>query len=79
MGVNRVIISFDEFKSAIFKLYPSLEFKHKWTIVDIDKPVREQLWMGILDVSDLGNYYQMFYSITKFLLTKNHISNAEQS
>jgi hypothetical protein len=45
----------------------------------MDKLVREQLWMGILDVSDLGNYYQVFYTITQFLLTKNHISEAEQS
>jgi hypothetical protein len=49
--------TFDEFKSAIFKLYPGLESKRKWTIVDIDKLVGEQLRMGILDVSDLGNYY----------------------
>jgi hypothetical protein len=35
--------------------------------------------MGILDVSDLGNYYQVFYIITWFLLTKNQISEAEQS
>jgi hypothetical protein len=35
--------------------------------------------MGILDVSDLGNYYQVFYTITQFLLTKNRISEAEQS
>jgi hypothetical protein len=45
----------------------------------MDKLVGEQLWMGILDVSDLENYYQVFYTITQFLLTKNHISKAEQS
>jgi hypothetical protein len=45
----------------------------------MDKLVGEQLWMGILDVSDLGNYYKVFYTITQFLLTKNHISEAEQS
>jgi hypothetical protein len=35
--------------------------------------------MGILYVSDLRNYYWVFYTITKFLLTKNWISEAEQS
>jgi hypothetical protein len=35
--------------------------------------------MGILDVSDLGNYYRVFYTITQFLLTKHWISEAEQS
>jgi hypothetical protein len=45
----------------------------------MDKLVREQLQMGILDVSDLRNYYWVFYTITQFLLTKNWISKAEQS
>jgi hypothetical protein len=71
--------TFDEFKSAIFKLYPGSESECKWTIADMDKLVRGQLWMGILDVSDLRNYYQVFYTITQFLLTKNCISEVEQS
>jgi hypothetical protein len=71
--------TFDKFKTAIFKLYPGSESERKWTIADMDKLVGEQLWMGILNVTDLGNYYQMFYSITKFLLTKNRILEAEQS
>jgi hypothetical protein len=45
----------------------------------MDKLVREQLRMGILDVSDLRNHYRVFYTITQFLLTKNQISEAEQS
>jgi hypothetical protein len=49
--------TFDEFKSAIFKLYLGSESECKWTIADMDKLVKEQLWMGILDVSDLRNYY----------------------
>jgi hypothetical protein len=69
----------DEFKSAIFKLYPGSESERKWTIADMDKLVREQLQMGILNISDLRNYYQVFYTITQFLLTKNRISEAEQS
>jgi hypothetical protein len=58
MGVPLTVTkTFDEIKSAIFKLYPGSESKHKWTIADMDKLVREQLQMGILDVSDLRNYY----------------------
>jgi hypothetical protein len=45
----------------------------------MDKLVGEQLQMGILNVNDLGNYYRMFYSITKFLLNENPISEVEQS
>jgi hypothetical protein len=58
--------NFEEFKSAVHKLYPGSESERKWTIVDMDKLVGEQLRMGILDLNDLGNYYRMFYSITKF-------------
>jgi hypothetical protein len=71
--------TFDEFESTIFKLYPGSESECKWTIANMDKLVREQLRMGILDISDLGNYYRVFYTITQFLLTKNHISEPEQS
>jgi hypothetical protein len=71
--------TFNEFKPTIFKLYPGSESECKWTIADIDKLVGEQLWMGILDVSDLRNYYQVFYAITQLLLTKHRIFGAEQS
>jgi hypothetical protein len=49
--------TFDRFDSTIFKLYLGSESEHKWTIADMDKLVGEQLRMGILDVSDFGNYY----------------------
>jgi hypothetical protein len=49
--------TFDDFKAAIFKLYPSSESERKWTIANMDKLVGEQLRMGILDISDLRNYY----------------------
>jgi hypothetical protein len=46
--------TFNKFKSAIFKLYLGLESERKWTIANMDKLVGEQLWMDILDVSDLS-------------------------
>jgi hypothetical protein len=57
MGSFDVTKTFNKFKFTIFKLYPGSESEHKWTIANMDKLVGEQLWMGILDVSDLGNYY----------------------
>jgi hypothetical protein len=45
----------------------------------MDKVVGEQLWMGILDIFDLGNYFWVFYTITQFLPTKNWISESQQS
>jgi hypothetical protein len=59
-----ITTTFNEFKSTIFKLYLGSESERKWTIADMDKLVGEQLRMGILDVSDLGNYYRVFYTIT---------------
>ena len=71
--------TFDEFKRAIFKLYPGSEDERKWTITDMDKLVGEQLRVGILDANELGPYYRLFYTITQFLIRKNRISAAEQS
>jgi hypothetical protein len=49
--------NFREFKLAVHKLYPRSKSKCKWTIADMDKLVREQLQMRILDVNNLRNYY----------------------
>jgi hypothetical protein len=72
-------INFNNFKRAIFKLYPGSEEERKWSIVDMDKHVGEQLRISIYDINDLGSYYRSFYTITKFLINKNCLSNAEQS
>jgi hypothetical protein len=56
-GPAQVVDNTEKFKSAIFKLYPSSESKCKWTIANMDKLVGEQLRMGILNISDLRNYY----------------------
>src|SRR5277367_5901529 len=72
-------ISFNAFRIAVHKLYPSSEDDRKWSISDMDKLVSEQLRIGIFNASDLGLYFRAFYNITKFLATKNRISDAEQS
>jgi hypothetical protein len=72
-------ISFNTFWTVIHKLYPGLENDRKWSILDMNKLVGEQLRVGIFDVSDLGMYCRSFYNITQFLCTKNRISEAEQS
>jgi hypothetical protein len=45
----------------------------------MDKLIGEQLCIGIYDINDLSSYYRSFYTITKFLIDKNCLSNAEQS
>ena len=71
--------SLDNFRKAVHKLYPGSEDERKWSISDMDKLVGKQLRVGIFDANDLGVYYRSFYNITQFLLTKNRISEAEQS
>jgi hypothetical protein len=71
--------SFNNFWIAVHMLYPSSEDDQKWFISDMDKLIGEQLCIGIHNLKDLGAYYCTFYNITKFLLAKNHISEAEQS
>jgi hypothetical protein len=72
-------VLFNNFRTAIHKLYPGSENDRKWSISDMDKLVGEQLCIGIFDASNLGMYYPSFYNITQFLRTKNRISEAEQS
>jgi len=71
--------TWDQFKTATFKLYPGAEDERKFSIADMDKLVGEQLRTGIYSDKDLGNYYRSFYSITQFLFAKNRLSTAEQS
>ncbi|KAF8238031.1 hypothetical protein L208DRAFT_1244346 [Tricholoma matsutake] len=71
--------SFQNFCIAIHKLYPGSKDDRKWSILDMDKLVGEQLRISIYNASDLGLYFWSFYNITKFLSTKGRISDAEQS
>ena len=72
-------ITYDVFRTAVYKLYPGSDDDRKWSISDMDKLVGEQLRTGILDANDLGAYYRSFFNITQFLRAKNRISDAEQS
>jgi hypothetical protein len=56
-----------------------LEEERKWSILDMDKLVSEQLRFSIFSAHKLGVYYHTFYNITRFLIIKNHMSEAEQS
>jgi hypothetical protein len=66
-------VSFNNFRTAIHKLYSGSENNCKWSISDMDKLV------SIFDASNLGMYYRLFYNITQFLHMKNRILEAEQS
>jgi hypothetical protein len=72
-------VSFNNFRIAVHKLDPGSEDNCKWSIADMDKLVGEQLRIGIYNENALGLYFRSFYNITKFLHSKNRISDAEQS
>ena len=70
---------YQDFVDAVYKLYPGSDSEQRWAIADMDKLVGETSWVGILPLADLGRYHREFMVIMMFLITKNHISPAEQS
>ncbi|ETW80156.1 hypothetical protein HETIRDRAFT_428415 [Heterobasidion irregulare TC 32-1] len=71
-------VTFKEFCEEVYRLYPGLEEEHKWSVSDMDKLVSETSRVGILSLSELGNYHRQFLAITVFLLSKAQILVAEQ-
>ncbi|KAF8228082.1 hypothetical protein L208DRAFT_1489604, partial [Tricholoma matsutake] len=71
--------SFNAFRIAVHKFYPRSEDECKYSILDMDTLIREQLHISIFDSNDLGVYYRSFYNITNFLHSKHRILEAEQS
>ena len=68
-----------EFVAAIYTLYPGSEEERKWSVADMDKVVGERSRLGVISLGDLGEYYRQFLAITRFLRSKNRLSEAEQS
>ena len=71
--------TYDEFKEAVYALYPGSEEERKWSVADMDQLVGERSRIGILLLSDLGEYHRQFLAITTFLIGKGRLSTAEQS
>jgi hypothetical protein len=73
------IYSFEDFAKAVYKLYPGSEDDYRWSIADMEGLIAAQHCTGIADTNTLGIYYRHFRTITQFLLSKNRLSEAEQS
>ena len=71
--------SYQQFVDAVYKLYPGSDAERRWSIGDMEKLVGEASRVGISSLADLGKYHRVFIAMTTFLITKNHISAAEQS
>ncbi|THH12907.1 hypothetical protein EW146_g7256 [Bondarzewia mesenterica] len=75
----RFLDTYEDFKSAIYKLYPRAEEDRKWSITDMDKLVGERSRIGILSIGNLGKYHHQFLNITTFLIAKKCLSVSKQS
>jgi hypothetical protein len=71
--------TYDEFKAEVLALYPGAEEERKWSVTDMDALIGERSRLGIISLSDLGDYYRQFLAITTFLRSKTRLSDAEQS
>ncbi|ETW75998.1 hypothetical protein HETIRDRAFT_422610 [Heterobasidion irregulare TC 32-1] len=67
-----------DFHFEVYRLYPGSEEERKWSVSDMDKLVGETSRVGILSLSELGNYHRRFLAIMVFLLSKAQILAAEQ-
>jgi hypothetical protein len=70
---------YDQFKDAVYTLYPRSDEERKWSVADMDQLVGERSCLGILSLSDLGEYHRQFLAITTFLISTGRLSEAEQS
>jgi hypothetical protein len=59
--------TYDEFKAEVLALYLGAEEERKWSVTDMDALIGERLRLGIISLSDLGDYYPQFLAITTFL------------
>ena len=70
---------YQKFVDAVCQLYPGSDVEQHWLIVDMDSLVEETLRTGISSLTNLGKYHRDFIAITRFLITKNHLTAPEQS
>ena len=68
-----------QFVNTVYKLYLGSDAERCWLIGDMEKLVGEASRVGISLLANLGKYHREFIAMTIFLITKNHISTAEQS
>lgn len=71
--------SFDDFKSAIVKLYPGAGDEPRHTLADLYYFVAKQQEVAITSSSDLAAYYRNIIAITSPLIARCRLSPREQS
>ena len=70
--------TFDDFKKAVQGLYPAADEDYKYTLADMDILIGNRQRIGIHSLADLADYHAQFLAITKFLISKQRLSEIEQ-
>ena len=70
--------NYDDFKTAVFKLYPTADELKKWTREDLFNLVIRTMQQGINTLEEWSNFYRDYYAISSYLITKNRFSADEQ-
>jgi hypothetical protein len=69
--------TYAEFKTEIHKFYPGSS-NNVFTIHHLDMLIGEHMQLGICNVTELGNFHLQFRTISKYLIDKRRMSQAEE-
>jgi hypothetical protein len=70
--------TYQDFKDEIYKFYPG-SLDNASTVHQLDALIGERAHLGIKDATELGEFHFQFRMIAKFLISKNRMSQAEES
>ena len=70
--------TYDEFKAKMYKLYPSLS-NNIYTVHYLDALVGQHAQLDVKSAAKLGKFHLQFQAISKYLISKNWMSKAEQT
>jgi hypothetical protein len=66
--------TYDNFKTAIYRLYPGSEDERKWSVAVLEPLTADHAKIGIHSLGDLGDYHRQFLAIAAFLFDKGRLS-----
>ncbi len=70
--------TYDNFRAAVFELYPAADEEYRYTIADLDFLITDRQRLDITSLADLAAYHAQFLAITNFLISKHRLSQIEQ-
>ena len=70
--------SYDDFKEEMYRLYPGSS-DDVYTVHHLDALVGQSTQLGIKSSAKLGKFHLHFQAISKYLISKNQMSQAEET